>query len=528
MDRNLHTDDFERLLREKSDEFMMYPSKRIWYSIYNNIHPGNKWPSVAMCITLISSLLLIGYLNTRNANQYSGVIKNKFQPETAVNNSSSVAIVATAIDITPKNTVVYPTTKILTADGKIGTASLTTKASADQRLVKKTSSTSTFSLPINLLRKSVDSIAVNNLNSQKENSKANNTIIDPIANPHEEQAIYAEISKTPITIPQDFTTDNFNIEPRSNLNHPFSDFSIEQLVTQNNEDKKIGIREIAPEFRELMLGDNKKELLSSGDKEWIENYALYNRPAPKKWANKLDMYLYATPSVVYRTLYDDTNFGNTLNATPFAISASNRDLNASVNQTPSFGIELGTGLQYGIFKGVKIKTSLQLNYTRYNSHAFQNSHPVVTKLTMHNFETKTAYEVFRSTAYSNNSGLEVANLHNETFQISLPMGLDIKLLGNEHLEWNVGATIQPTFVAGAKSYLISSDRHNYVKETSMLNRWNLNAGFETFIAYKVNGLTWQIGPQFRKQLFSTNSKTYAVEERLVNYGLKIGVTKTIK
>jgi hypothetical protein len=62
----------------------------------------------------------------------------------------------------------------------------------------------------------------------------------------------------------------------------------------------------------------------------------------------------------------------------------------------------------------------------------------------------------------------------------------------------------------------------------MLNRWNLNAGFETFIAYKVNGLTWQIGPQFRKQLFSTNSKTYAVGEKLVNYGFKIGVTKTIR
>src|SRR6188768_3370198 len=67
MDRNFHTDDFERLLREKSDEFRMYPSKRIWHSIYNNIHPGRKWPSVAMSITLISALLITGYLNTNNA-----------------------------------------------------------------------------------------------------------------------------------------------------------------------------------------------------------------------------------------------------------------------------------------------------------------------------------------------------------------------------------------------------------------------------------------------------------------------------
>src|SRR6187431_944502 len=78
MDRNFHNDEFERLLREKSDEFRMYPSKRIWNSIYNNIHPGRKWPSVAMSITLIITLLSVGYLNTRNASVY---------PEKGTNNS---------------------------------------------------------------------------------------------------------------------------------------------------------------------------------------------------------------------------------------------------------------------------------------------------------------------------------------------------------------------------------------------------------------------------------------------------------
>src|SRR6187455_854184 len=76
MDRNLHTDDFERLLREKSNEFRMYPSKRIWHSVYNNIHPGRKWPSVAMSILLITALFLVGYLNTKNTNSYAASRKN--------------------------------------------------------------------------------------------------------------------------------------------------------------------------------------------------------------------------------------------------------------------------------------------------------------------------------------------------------------------------------------------------------------------------------------------------------------------
>lgn len=83
MDRNYYTDDFERLLREKSDEFRMYPSKRIWHSIYNNIHPGRKWPSVAMTITLITALLLMGYLNTKNTNPDTVSSKNIFQQKTA-------------------------------------------------------------------------------------------------------------------------------------------------------------------------------------------------------------------------------------------------------------------------------------------------------------------------------------------------------------------------------------------------------------------------------------------------------------
>ena len=42
----------------------MYPSKRVWYSVYNSMHPGNRLPSVSMSIILIGFLFLVGYLNT--------------------------------------------------------------------------------------------------------------------------------------------------------------------------------------------------------------------------------------------------------------------------------------------------------------------------------------------------------------------------------------------------------------------------------------------------------------------------------
>ena len=89
MDRKFNTDDFERMLRQMSDEFRMYPSKRIWNSIYNNIHPGRKWPSVVMTITLISSLLLIGYLNTTETPIYTASVSKLLSATSNINSIST-------------------------------------------------------------------------------------------------------------------------------------------------------------------------------------------------------------------------------------------------------------------------------------------------------------------------------------------------------------------------------------------------------------------------------------------------------
>src|SRR6187551_755412 len=64
MEKEFYTDEFEQLIKEKADQFRMYPSKRVWHSIYNNLHPSRRWPSVVMSLLLLTSLSLIGYLNT--------------------------------------------------------------------------------------------------------------------------------------------------------------------------------------------------------------------------------------------------------------------------------------------------------------------------------------------------------------------------------------------------------------------------------------------------------------------------------
>lgn len=536
MDRNFHNDEFERLLREKSNEFRMYPSKRIWHSIYNNIHPGRKWPSVAMSITLITALLLIGYLNTRNTNLYivTGYHGINTSEQKTITESKYPQFISQVITNDPVATDITRN-KTISNGRSFAPSDIHLKSNT---ISDKSEATSASSVP--MLSKS------NQLIIQTETNHANSNIINNIYSQSVKEVadpMISGINSFPalqdVQIESASKYDNVTDDDRAGIlasaqQIPVYIFAYNILagndVKEKDFEKKINIdiQEGNTSVIKSNLATNKRDFISSEDKEWIENYALYNRPATKKWANKLAWQVYATPSVVYRQLYNDPNFGNTVNTTPLANTAI-LDINNAVKQKPSIGLEIGTGIQYSIFRGVKLKAGIQLNYTRYNSNAFQNTHPVATKLTMHDFTTNLSYELYRTTPFSNKSGLEATKLHNETYQVSLPLGADMKLAGNDNIQWNIGVTVQPTYVAGGKSYLISSDRRNYVKESSMLNRWNLNAGFETFISFKSsNGLTFQLGPQFRTQLFTTNSKKFAVEERLLNYGIKFGISKNIK
>lgn len=482
-----------------------------------------------MSITLITSLLLVGYLNTRNANAPIGSATIKIQQKTlaqittspfnpAFNNIHTESIAASST-FSEKN---------IEASTMSNSAEENSANDINEKITSflpMPAKNSTFKLNIN-----------HDLVTDKENLNSTLTDIGTSTGSKKEVTDSESFNEELADVSADLNPTNMLVDESGVLtytdkapityfinNNSIGDFgkaNTTENLTHFNQGGNLSIEQ------HIFAGTNTK-FISADEKNWIENYALYNKPAAKKWANKLAFQVYATPSVVYRKLSNQPA-GNSITATPFAISTASQGINSAVNQKPSLGLEVGTGIQYSILKGVILKAGLQLNFTRYNADAFQNSHPVTTMLTMHDFKTNTLYQVSRATPYSSKSGLESVRLHNETFQISLPLGAEIRVIGNDILQWNIGATIQPTFVAGGKSYLISSDRLNYVKETSMLNRWNLNAGLETNITYKAKGLSYQIGPQFRTQLFSTNSRNYAVEERLINFGLKFGVSKIIK
>lgn len=92
----------------------------------------------------------------------------------------------------------------------------------------------------------------------------------------------------------------------------------------------------------------------------------------------------------------------------------------------------------------------------------------------------------------------------------------------------MATTLQPTYVFANYSYLISTNLRNYAKEPTLNRHWNVNAAVEANLNIDKGGYKWSIGPQFRYQLMSSFKNKYPITENLMDFGIKVGVIKTIK
>src|ERR1017187_5399249 len=99
MERRFSMIDFEQSLKEHADEFKMIPSKRVWHGIYNDMHPGRRWPSVTMSLLLIFTLVFIGYLNTHNRSQILNSKNTSLQSKNGASNLKAVEISKTTPQI---------------------------------------------------------------------------------------------------------------------------------------------------------------------------------------------------------------------------------------------------------------------------------------------------------------------------------------------------------------------------------------------------------------------------------------------
>lgn len=486
-DKN-YSDDFELFLKESIDDFRMVPSRKVWYSIYNNMHPARRWPSMAVCLLILTAVLYLGIENNnslsnaarRNASENFTTNLNQKKSDKnitfllPITDNSSTPIqqnqLQTSTQLTSEETEVFPTLPQNTLAGVITNSENNTIniiTNANNELLNELEKNKLTQSSNNKLKIGIR----NNLGVEKEGTKI-------------ETSLFQQKEITEVMLQNDVTVNKETI-----------------AAIKNDKDKAL------------------KDLIVANEKSWREDYAFRNKPAINKLKQNGSISYYITPSLGYRK-FGKRDFVKRSTGNTNSFSSSSLIGDRKLDDEAALNLELGAAFQYSVSKNIRIKTGLQANYTNYTSNVTSLGHPSQVALDVSN-----STPLYAASNYSSASGSTMLN--KTSIQIALPIGADVKLADIGNLKWHLGATLQPTYVVKGSGYALSSDGSHYASEPSLLRKLNLNSAIESFISFKASpGVTMMVGPQLRYQLFSTYKNEYNYSEKLYNIGLKLGISTT--
>lgn len=334
-----------------------------------------------------------------------------------------------------------------------------------------------------------------------EDEVLNSAVINvaPLPTPVEVSAVQAGISLTTTTIEE---PSNFSL----------TDYLYANAVTPHNT-VAIDINS-----NQAIADDATASLSNTVTEKSTAIASTVDRLSKKKsrWA----VQYYATPSMSYRFLSEEKT------ALATALTSNPNTLGAMVKHTPKTGIEAGIAFSYQVTENLRVKMGVQANYRRYAIEAYSAAPQPALIMINQGMRMDTMVAM---TDVSNVSGGKPMQVSNELLQVSAPIGFELQMARFNQARFVVAATIQPTYNIGQQSWLISADYLSYVKQPSLLRKWNVNTGVEAFMQFNgKKGTSWQVGPQIRYQLLPGAVRSYPVREHLIDYGLKIGFVKTLQ
>jgi len=260
---------------------------------------------------------------------------------------------------------------------------------------------------------------------------------------------------------------------------------------------------------------------------WLHDYAMYTLPEQTRQPRTY-FQLTLSPTVNYRSLQGgDFSLAKFIPNAPVALTHPG-DAQRYVDHSPALGFAVGGSLLYRVTRNLSIKGGLQFNFSRYKIKAYASSTPQQATIALSSYYGYIIDSLTSYTSIGNFGGRTQQTFNNDYYQLSAPVGFELRILGNERLQFNIGATVQPSYLLNTNSYMLTSDYTGYTKEPSLLRRWNVSGALEAFLTYKVGNVRLQAGPEFRYQLLSTyNTNQYPISENLKGYGFKIGIVKEL-
>jgi len=477
MERSFYNDDFEELIKQKSDQYKIYPSDKVWKGINGSLHSSRKW-------YWLSFVLFLAGVSYFTIDQLSSPLRklasNKSNGPAASSTTNNEAII---LPFTPPTTVGY----------------VKEKTPADNQ------------------RKGLV-VPMIEMAPASEPASTPNPFVEVVTREDEVGSVYL---------------------PNQNLTIVIADKDIAQSRIHDNNKEHFAVisDEKSNDLQELAdnkvtglddnLVANNNELTDEKRVNWLQENAVYELTRPKLKRNSWQ--ITASPTINYRKLTGnkDANLASDVKNIPIALNIEG-DVENLVNHNPAVGLELAAMFLYAVNKNVTFKTGVQFNYSSYTIHAYSSYSSEIATIALNNFYGGNVDSITNYTRLSNFGGDVVKDIKNEYYQLSTPIGVDLLVLGRGKLQLFVGGTIQPTYLINRDKYLITTDYKNYTREPSLVRRWNANTSAEAFVSYKVGGFRFQLGPQLRYQLFSSYDDKYPVKEFLTEYAIKLGISRAIR
>jgi hypothetical protein len=278
------------------------------------------------------------------------------------------------------------------------------------------------------------------------------------------------------------------------------------------------------------LNESMQSVLNNPLPNIVNPDMIAEKPVSSVSHNRNDRYsweVYITPTLNTHYL-NGINYRTMAQALPTApiMVVHIANVNGFVDNTPVLGYNVGGNILYRISKNISLKAGLEFSFSRYYINTY-NSHQNQSSATLSSYF---GYIADSLTTMSNGGGTINKNpdrYQNRYYQLSVPVGVDMKIVSKGKFQVHLGATLQPSYLLNTDAYVLSNDYSSYTKDAEAFRRWNLIAGAEAYISYGVGKIRWEIGPQVRYQIFSTYKNSYPLQENMLNYGIRIGISKSI-
>lgn len=476
MNEELNTDDFEAWLKKGADKHRMYPSDQLWRNINQQLHGNRRWPALTFGAILTGALVTAALIFLRPDKDLFNlpvITSNKPVVVDPVNNRSNLA-----------DQIVVNIKKLQPASKEI---------------------IYSFNYP---------------LTGHKETREQPAEILNVLPN-NETLALNEPINRNLNNTPAFVNTAKL-VKSALVTNLPLATHL--QLITTTSapdieEPTDESLAQVQPSATSAITDVTEEA-------EQSNNTALSFITLPKNKKHRWSLELYGGPNINYRHLTEKTPFDYHAPYNATLTSANSSIVSNLVKQKPSVGFNVGAAFVYAISNRLRVKAGLQFNYRQYTIDAFHSN--LERSVLLLNNGYLYPDSVYTYSVISNEQGKSAITLSNRFFQLSAPVGVEWTVAKVNKIDFTIASSLQPTYQLNSNVYQITSDYKSYVQAPGLLRRWNVNAGADATANFMAGGLKWQVGPQIRYQMLSSQKNNYSIREHLIDYGVRVGIVKQLR